>query len=220
MHLKYVKIILMILVFPALTVANSDSLLKKRTALMSQYRAFNGSVSVSTQMNVMQQIIQIDDRIIENYSKPLRDFTAASQRLQSVQQEKQIYLAQNIQLSKEIEEMKREQVMLYIIAGFLGLLFIGLFILFFAQLKKINDLALEAQDLYHINENMRTNLETYEKRYYHMKEKHEGINSELLKLREITAQTEKDYALIEEQLHEEKRKNQVLSQKLNKLNKN
>lgn len=217
---KVLKIMVIMALLPLMLAAENDSLLQKRGQLINAYRNIQaGQVNISEEAELLKQIISIDSKIIGDFDIEKQNYQITS-RLQSIQQEKQIYLAQNIQLSTEIEEMKKEQLMLYIAAGFLGLLFIALFILFFVQLKKISDLAVEARDLYKINENLHGSLEKYEKNYFHMKERHEGLNDELLKLRETTAKTEKNFALIEEQLINEKRKNQVLIQKLGKQNSN
>ena len=198
-----------------LIMANEGSFLSERKLLVEKYQELKFSGAGSEEIaGIVEKIINLDEQLIWRYQDSLEMFSPVRQRIQGLQQEKQIYLAQNIQLASDVEELRNQQNSLYIVAAFLGLLFIALFILFLMQLNKIKELATEAHELYQLGEHTRSELAKYEKRYFVMKEANKDIRLELSKSKEHMNSREKELADLKKQLAQEISKTQSLSDAL------
>lgn len=216
MRLKFLYFIGLLIFQSFLFQGNAQSYPDERNPLLEKYRELkiSGLTGSEEFVRISGKILEVDEAMIQEYRDSLDALTPVKQRILALQQEKQIYLAQNIQLSSEVQDLQKKQSSLYIVAGFLGLLFIALFILFLIQLNKIKELATETHELYQIGENYRAELAKYEKRYYVMKEANSNIRLELNKNRDYLTKREKEFEEMKKQLDEVVSRNRSLSETL------
>ena len=219
LNLLYISGLLILQSF--LLQGNAQPFLDERNSLLEKYRELKTSGLAGSEefIRISGEILELDEALIQQYRDSLDALAPVKQRIISLQQEKQIYLAQNIQLSSDVQDLQKKQSSLYIVAGFLGLLFIALFILFLIQLNKIKELAEETHELYQIGENTRAELAKYEKRYYVMKVANSNIRLELDKNRDYLTKRDKEFEEMKKQLDDEVSRNRSLSETLKKYRK-